>query len=172
MDPAVEHILRLREQPATRAQLRRALNPATRRYAFPYLARWWAARPFLKEPLLLTAGLTATFPKIPQGDASLGQLLAEAVRQGKASEGNVERKLVALVGGSLQHAGPMLRSLLANAETAGALDWGSVFDAARLWEHPDITVRRRVRERILEDFYTTLTPAHDRNPEATTEGAQ
>lgn len=152
----VEEVLALRVDSRARADLRRGWDEVSEHYAYPYLAYSWARRPYLKNPHLTFAALAATAPQVGSADSPLGQLARLLVLRGLLSEDNLRRKLVAAQGLSLRQARSFFRQLLVCANKHGfGVDWASVYWMLRRWDHPDVTVRRETRQRLLEDYFTS-----------------
>lgn len=169
MEPAIEHVLALRERADVRSQLRRALSPTTAHYAYPYLGRWWADAPWKREPLLTVAGLAALLDDVRHDrDTPLARYLAIAARRGEVKHQQVEQQLVSAMTMPLRSFAMVLRSMLiAASATPSGLDWSDLYRVLCNWDHPDAEKRRRVRVRVLEGFY-----AHLAGPESNDDNEQ
>jgi CRISPR type I-E-associated protein CasB/Cse2 len=158
----VNYLLSLRESSSARPALRRGASMTTETYAYPYMARWWQGRSYLRRPTLILAAMAAGFPGIAQKDrVGLGHLAARVTRAQELGFEGVERKLIAAQAAPLERLVPTLRTLLAAAERCGTpLDWNSLWGTLRNWDHPDETRRTYCRRRVIEEFYQNQ-PTHE-----------
>jgi CRISPR type I-E-associated protein CasB/Cse2 len=156
MEDIVKYVLERRTSPAARAGFRRGLSPATEHYAYPYLAQWWKDGPYLRPALLAFAGLAAMHVDVGQEESvRIGNYAALLIKSDKAQKAGLEKKLVALQSSDSARCAVVLRQLIANGQ--GTIDWNDVWWTLRMWDHPELEKRRRVRRRILEDFYQDLS---------------
>lgn len=167
MDAFVARVLELRERPGPRAELRRARSEATAHYAVPFLAPWWQDRPWMRDQALAFAALAAENPRVDQADSVRpGHLLAQLTAAGAMHAPGVERRLLALQTVNLPRALPFVRrTLTAAGKTRLGVDWTALWQLCRSWDHPDLETRRRVRMRVLEDYYQTPPPTTGTHPD-------
>jgi CRISPR type I-E-associated protein CasB/Cse2 len=169
MDALTERVLALRSTAAA-ASLRRAGVETTEHYAYPHLAwSWSAGASWSRVPTLRFAALAASFPAVPHlPGVSLGEVLARDVRSSGVSEAGVVRRLGVVTSGDVEQLHRIVRGLLSASRTAGkGLDWDLVRRMYFGWDLPDITHRRRVRLRLLEDFYQQLEVSASSEPTGT-----
>lgn len=140
---------------AVRAALRGAGNSATEPAAYKYVARFWSGAPYLKPPICLHASAVATFDRIPDGDTPFGHVVGQLTRQGLFSADTVDGLLAAAETMPLARAHHVFTTFLRAANSRRvAVDWEALFTSYyRLWDHPDVNVRRRVRRRLAETYY-------------------
>lgn len=150
----VAHVLRLREDPAARADLRRGWDERSEHYAFPHLTHTWVGRNYLKDVHLTFAALAAATPRVASSDVRLGQIAQTLVQWGALSENNMRRKLLAIQNLPLRHARTVFRQILVLANRLGlGVDWVDVYWLVRRWDHRAADVRRRTRQSLLEAYF-------------------
>jgi len=157
-DPVVPTVLGLVNSPGAKAALRRGGMTATEHYAYPYLARFWMNAHWRREPTLALGHLVAVTGVRHDPGVSLGVALRRRVTSGGLSETSAERKLAALQDADLDRLVPQLRALLTSCTS---VDWFDVHRSLRKWDDPDLEVRRKVRRRVLEQFYSASSDINE-----------
>jgi CRISPR type I-E-associated protein CasB/Cse2 len=173
-------LLRLREDTAARANLRRGHSPATEHYAYPYLAPLWIdAGPHFRVPLLRLGALAATAVDVANDPSvAAGVLLRRAALAGIASDGDardraldrVGRRLVWAQTGDVEKLHMALRQLVPHTGLSHpTVSWRDLADTYLWWDQPDPTRRRDHRRRLLERFYGHHdNPTNGHDPATTT----
>ena len=156
-DELSTQLLDLRAQPPIAAALRRASSQATEHYAYPYLARWWGDKSYLRAPVLAIGGLAGQFRDVAQADRSAGAFAADIVLSQRFARNGVEHRLMLAQGGDIDVLVRVLRALLAMGQRSGlGVDWADVARTCLEWDTPATERRRRARRRLLENFYVQL----------------
>jgi hypothetical protein len=156
-------LLAVRGSTDIRSDLRKAAHPALEQYAYRHLCRWWADKPYLKDPVLLMASAAAENHRLAQGPTSIGRLARRLTfgPGGMSAEG-VEARLVAVQRMNLRHAHRLTSALLFAADGRGLqLDWFQLWDTYSSWDKPDIQSQRKVRRKLITDFHAQLAAAAD-----------
>lgn len=172
-------VLGARRNAAVRSSLRRGLTSAGARYSEPYLAKFWANAPWLREPITVFAAIAAstTLTSSTSG-LSVGQLasaLDKRGRWGAKSDSDPlnpgERKLALLQNQGTPHLRRFLVDVVQAAEQHQLpVDWFSVWRACRDWQHPNRSIRRNARRKLLEQYWQTpksqppVTPVSSATP--------
>jgi CRISPR type I-E-associated protein CasB/Cse2 len=148
-------LLAVRGSTHIRSDLRKAAHPALEQYAYRHLCRWWADKPYLKEPVLLVASAAAENHRLTQGPTSIGRLARRLTfgADGMSADG-VEARLVAVQRMDLRHAHRLVSALLWAADGRGLqLDWFQLWATYRSWDDPDIQTQRNIRRKLITDFH-------------------
>lgn len=154
----VEHLLTRREDPSVRSALRYGDQAALQHRALPYLA-WWFRGPKEQNSLnaaMLFASVIASNTAIGhEPDVSLGQALYEAVAARVLSQRVVTSRLLAVQRQRLPLAHRTLRGPFAslNRTRTAVVDWLQVWSLYRWWDQDVLDQQRKVRRRVLLDFY-------------------
>lgn len=154
----VAHLLRLRANPAARAELRRGDTPALEARALPYLDVW-RLNEFQVKPALLFAAALTRFDSIPDvADRSLGAAAyatLSGVDRHDPSTSAVGRRVLAAQRQTLPLAHRTFTGLLTAvaAQPGHGLDWQRLWRSYQGWDHRDLNAQRRTRQRLLLDFY-------------------
>jgi CRISPR type I-E-associated protein CasB/Cse2 len=178
MDKMTTFVLNRRTDPTFRSEVGRGRSPSTEVYAYRHLAFAWAAyegpaRDSVRRSTLLWAAECCDHPRTPQiDDRPLGEMAARLVIADALARDGMETRLLAVQRQDLVVADRTLRTLFASTERLGlGIDWAQVKRLYDRWDHSDLTVRRKVRQRILEDFYAHLLKPradHDAEPSGRT----
>lgn len=164
-------LLALRESTPARAALRRANSVSMEHYAYPYLASTWSGNAWARIPLLRVAALAATLPEIrDDADVTPGQLLRNVALTGtdldaaspkeRAEEreralARIGTRLVMVQSGDLDKLHTIVRTILSGHRLEHpAVSWKQIVQLYLNWDLPDLSKRREVRRRLLEQFYT------------------
>lgn len=148
-------LLAVRGSTEIRSDLRKAGQPALEQYSYRHLCRWWTDQPYLKEPVLPMASAAAQNFRIPQGSNRFGRMARTLTLGvgGMAADG-VEGRLIAVQRMHLLPAHRFLGALLTAADNRREnLDWFQLWATYRHWDNPSIDVQRRVRRKLLTDYY-------------------
>lgn len=163
----VNHLLMLRDDAAARSALRRGDQPALAYRAQIYLAPWFPDGAGMDAASLFAAAFathsryggeaTATVP--------VGQVLyrhAGATHTGRRFEpadAMPGRRVIAMQRQTLPVAHRTLAGMLQQLDRshAASIDWRGLWTLYRLWDIPTSDTRRRVRRRILLDYFGSDT---------------
>ncbi|AXV09904.1 hypothetical protein DVS28_b0134 (plasmid) [Euzebya pacifica] len=168
----VDALIALRADTGARTAMRRGLSQATEHYAYPYLAHRWQGRPWARTPTLRIAGLIAvtSLADEPAGDR-IGTTLRRVALADRPAPGDATDRALDRIGkrllwaqtGDLAKFHQVLTGLLPNAPL-GRIDWQELHDTYLRWGHPHPDARRRIRLRVIEDFYSPV-PRAEREPD-------
>lgn len=160
----VQHLLRLRENPRPRAELRRGDTAALEYRAIPYLAAWRLPPPELSAALLFGAAI-CRYPGIADdasntfGRAAFRTL--SATDQRDAANTNVGRRVVAAQRQTLPLAHRTFNGLLVSINTSNnitgrpKINWTGLWRTYKNWDSTDVDKQRRTRRQLLLEFYGT-----------------
>ena len=171
-DPFVQHLLRLRQEPRARAELRRGDTTALADRAIPYLGnRFLNGDRWLSAGLLFGAAISrytniADEPSQPFARAAFRTLTPLDQRDPAGT--SVGRRVVAAQRQTLSLAHRTFSGLLisiGNNAARPALDWTGLWRTYKNWDSTDLDRQRHFRRQLLLDFYGTA-PQRDKNSDA------
>lgn len=175
-DAFVAYVLAIRQSSTARSALKRGESPTTDRYTDPYLTRFWANRPHMREPMVVFASLAAAFDNIPHAPGfSPGALIREldhrrvfgTDRAGDSQElAPIEIRLGTLQSQPLSYLRRFLVRCLNEAEKHRlGLDWEALWNLIRSWDHPAADIQARTRRTLGAQFWAHRIPDPTTTPD-------
>jgi CRISPR type I-E-associated protein CasB/Cse2 len=163
-------VLALRDLPNHRPDLRRGHSRTTDRFAVPHVARLWLDAPWHRTPILRFAALAATHTDVSHDRPSptedgpgrrpmlLGQFLA-LTAHADGSYDRIGKRVVWVQTGDVEKFHVAIRNAMPRRVTSGprSVSWFDIADLYLRWDHPDRTVRRNVRQRLLDSYFQTTS---------------
>jgi len=160
----VQHLLRLRDDPRARAELRRGDTPALAYRAIPYLTAWRFTERTISAGLLFGAAISRYSTIADEPDQSFGRAAFRTLTPldqrdaANTANTNVGRRVVAAQRQTLPLAHRTFSGLLVsigNNAARPAINWTGLWRTYKNWDSTNVETQRRARRRLLLDFYDT-----------------